>query len=144
MARLLRFEIITPEGIRFHEEVYEVLLPTPDGQIGVFPNHVPLISLIVPGVISVRKAKDTLDKDIDHFATSGGLVEIDGAHVRMLADTAEHADTIDALRAQEALHRALEIKHAAEDHVSLADATGLIERNLARLKVADLNKRHHS
>ncbi len=141
----LTFELITPEGIKFRHDVYEVLLPTVQGQIGVLANHSPLIALAVPGVISIRHTSEDSDQQLEHFATSGGLIEINDNCLRFLANTAEHADAIDELRAQEALEKAQELHKTAEDHVLLADATSLIERNLVRLKVADLKKRrsHH-
>lgn len=142
MAQLI-FELITPEGIKFHKEVYEVVLPTVMGEIAVFPNHTALVTIGVPGAISVRNNPTDPDSELDRFATSGGFIEISGKWVKFLADTAEHADAIDELRAKQALERAQELKHTAEDDVALADATRLIERNLARLKVTELKRRHH-
>jgi F-type H+-transporting ATPase subunit epsilon len=139
----LTFELITPEGIKFHKEVYEVILPTVMGEIAVLPNHISLVTIGVSGTVSVRNKANDSDSELDHFATSGGFIEISGQHIKFLADTAEHADAIDELRAKQALEQARELKHTAEDDVSLADATRLIERNLARLKVAELKRRHH-
>jgi F-type H+-transporting ATPase subunit epsilon len=139
----ITFELITPEGVKFSEECYEVLLPTPAGEMGILPHHVPLVSLAVAGVISVRKRQSDADSQLEHFATSGGMIEIDGKKVRLLADTAEHADDIDAAKAQEALERARELAGKTQDHVAVADATAIIERNMARIRVADLRRRHH-
>ena len=139
----MTFELLTPEGIKFHQEVYEVILPTAQGQIAVLPYHVPLVSLATPGVISIRHTQNEPDAQLEHVATSGGLIEINGQQVRLLADTAERADDIDEMRAQEALERARELQKTAADRVSLADATALIERNLARLKVTELRRRRH-
>ncbi|MBW3538002.1 ATP synthase F1 subunit epsilon [Candidatus Parcubacteria bacterium] len=140
---MLTFELVTPEGVKFTEEAYEVLLPTPNGQIGILPHHMPLVTLAVPGVIGIRRRADDPDSRIEHFATGGGFVEVDGKRLRLLADTAEHAEDIDELRAKEALERAQELQQTAEDHVALADATALIERNLARLKVTEIKRRHN-
>src|SRR4051812_9836582 len=98
----LTFEIVTPEGTKFSEEAYEVLLPTPDGQVGILPHHMELVSLATAGVISVRRREQDSDAQLEHFATTGGMIEINGEHVRLLADTADHSDDIDALAAQEA------------------------------------------
>jgi F-type H+-transporting ATPase subunit epsilon len=135
------FELITPEGLKFQENVYEVMLPTPDGYIGVLPHHIPLITIATPGVISIRRRSDDRDEDVEHMATSGGFVEIDGKRVRLLADSAERAEDIDEFKAQEALKRAKELQTTHADQVSLADAARLIETNLARLKVAELKRR---
>jgi F-type H+-transporting ATPase subunit epsilon len=138
----LTFELVTPEGTKFTEDAYELLLPTPNGQIGILPHHMPLVSLASPGVISVRRAQSDPDSRLEHFATSGGLIEVEGSKIRLLADTAEHADDIDEMRAKEALEAARELAKTSSDHVAAADATALIERNLARLKVAELKRRH--
>jgi F-type H+-transporting ATPase subunit epsilon len=141
---MITFELVTPEGIKFTEEAYEVLLPTPNGQIGVLPNHMPLVSLAVPGVISVRRKQSDSEAKLEHFATSGGLIEVEGSKLRLLADTAEHADDIDEMKAKQALEHAQELAKSAQDHVAVADATALIERNLARLHVAELKRRRRS
>lgn len=138
----LTFELVTPEGIKFTEEAYEILLPTPNGQIGILPHHMELVSLAVAGVVSVRRRAGDADSEMEHFATAGGLIEIDGKRVRLLADTAEHADDIDAMKAQVALEEARKLAKTAKDHVSLADATALIERYSAHIKVANLKRRH--
>lgn len=137
----LSLEIVTPSGLIFQEDVYQVLLPTPEGQIGIRPHHIPVVTLLVPGVISVaRRAADT-DEQWEHIATAGGFVEIDDRQVRVLADVAERAEDIDELKAKEALTRAVEMKQTQQQHVSLADATGLLELNTARLKVAELRRK---
>lgn len=138
----ITFELVTPEGIKASEEAYEVMLPTPQGQIGILPHHMPLVSLAAPGIISIRRAQSDPDSRLEHFATSGGLVEVEGSTVRLLADTAEHADDIDEARAAEALRAAQELAKTSKDSVAVADATALIERNIARLKVAELKRRH--
>lgn len=139
---MITFTIVTLEGVKYESDVWEVILPTPQGQIGVLPHHIPLISLAKAGVISIRSKKDALDQHMDHLATSGGLITIHGKELRLLADTAERAEDIDELRAKEALTHAREMQQSAKDHVSMADATRLIERNTARLKVAELHRRY--
>lgn len=140
MSRL-SFEIVTPAGLIFQEDVYQVLLPTPEGQIGVRPHHVTVVTLVVPGVISIQRQPNDPSEQWEHVATAGGLVEIDGRRVRVLADVAERADDVDELKAKEALEKAQELAHTHQNHVSLADATGLLELNMARLKVAELRRR---
>lgn len=137
----LSFEIITPEGQKFQERIYEVVLPTPQGNIGILPHHIPLIAIVSPGVISIRHNENDREENREHLATEGGFVEIDGQRVRLLADTAERAEDIDELKVQEALQRAKQLRAAAKDQVSLADALSLIERHTARLRVAELKRR---
>lgn len=135
------FEVLTPEGLKFQATVYEILLPTPQGMIGVLPHHIPLITLIIPGVISIRHRETDSEEQLEHLATSGGFVDIAGNRVRVLADSAQRADDIDELKVQAALAQAQELKKNARDQVSLADATALIEENLARLKVTEIKRR---
>lgn len=138
---MLTFELITLDGVKFTEECYEVILPTPDGQIAVFPEHAPLIAIASPGVIAVRKRQSDKDEDMLHFATDGGLIEVDDKRVRLLADVAEEANDIDERKAKEALERAKHLRAQADSQVALADATALIERHMAQLKVAELKRR---
>ena len=141
MPAQISFELITPEGLKFHSDVYEVMLPTPQGQIAVLPNHSPLVTIVSPGIISIRKRQEEGDDKLENLATSGGFSQIDGRRVRLLADTAERADDIDELKAKEALERARELQKTAKDQVALADATTLLEQNMARLKVAERRRR---
>lgn len=139
----LKFELVTPEGVKFTEEAYEIMLPTSEGQVAILPHHIPLVSLAVPGVVSIRRKQSDSDAQLEHFAVSGGLIEISGTNVRLLADSADHADDVDELKAKEALDKARELAKTAADDVSLADATAAIERHLSQLKVAELKKRRH-
>lgn len=139
----LTFELVTPAGEQFSEDVYEVMLPTESGQIAVLPNHMPLVSVAVPGVISVRRRENDADASLEHFATSGGIIEVQDGVVRLLADDAEHAADVDELKAKEALAHAQALRAAADDQVSISEAEALLEHNLARLKVADLKRRSH-
>lgn len=141
---MLTINLITPERVIFSEEIYEAILPTTEGQISVFPGHIPVVTLLKSGLLSLRKQKNTPDNQLEHVAISGGFVEIFGDRIKILADTAERADEIDQLRAHQAARQAEELKKQAQDDVSLADATRLLEKNIVRLKVADLKKRHGS
>ena len=142
MPAPISFELVTPAGLVFSENVYKVVLPTSEGQITVLPQHQPLVTLIVPGVISLARREDIPVENYEHIATAGGFVEIGGSRVRLLADSAERAEDIDELAVQEALARAHALRASAKDQVSLADALSLIEQNAARLKVAELKRRH--
>jgi F-type H+-transporting ATPase subunit epsilon len=140
----LSFEIVTPSGLVFQEEVWEVLLPTPEGQIGILPHHAPLVTLLTPGIITIKRSREEAEANVEHVATAGGFVAIDGGRVRVLADEAERADDIDEAKAKEALERAEALKRNNQSEVSLADATAAIELNLARLKVASLRRRRRA
>jgi len=138
---MITFELVTLEGVKFTAECYSVSLPTPQGLTSVLPHHIPLVSIAVPGVISIRKHQNDPDSALEHFASDGGLIEVDGKRVRLLADTAEAAEDIDELEAKKALEKAQELQKTAKDQVALADAAAIIERQTVRLKVAELKKR---
>ena len=139
----MKCELVTLSGLKFQDDVYEVILPTATGAIAVFPNHMPLVSLAVAGVISVRRTRTTPDDDLEHFATNGGLIEIGNDFVRVLVDEADHADEIVVAEAREALELAQKLKAEAQDKVSLEHAQTLVDRQAVRLRVAEL-RRHRS
>lgn len=134
-------ELVTLNGIKYSDEVHEVILPTPEGQIAIFPDHMPLVSLAVPGVISVRRHKDDADSKMQHFATNGGVVEITAHRVRVLVDEADAPDEISEEEAKEALKRAKQLATEAKDQVSLDKAKQLVDTQSYRLKVAGLKRR---
>ena len=135
------FELITLGGSKVNEQVYEVILPTADGEIAVFPHHEPLVSVASPGVIAVRRDKQHSDDRMEFFAVSGGIIEIGNNRVRVLVDEAEHGDDIVEAETQAALDRALKMRDSATDQVELEKAHQLVDRHAVRLKVADLHRR---
>jgi F-type H+-transporting ATPase subunit epsilon len=137
----LSFEIVTLDGLKFQEDVWQVELPTPEGYIAVLPHHIPLLGVVSPGVIRIMRRAQDREEAVEQLATEGGFVEVDGKRVRLLADSAEYAEEIDELKAKEALEKGLAMRAAAKDQVSLSEAVGLIERQTARLKVAELKHR---
>ena len=134
------FQLVTLAGKLVDTSVYEVIIPTVDGEISVFPSHEPLVTLAANGVIQVRHDKDDADEYLELFAISGGVVEINQERVRILVDEADvGADIIEA-ETQAALDRALKMRDEAEDQVELEKAKQLIDRHVVRLKVADLQR----
>jgi F-type H+-transporting ATPase subunit epsilon len=139
----MKLELVTLTGPKLQADVYEVLLPTADGQIAVYLQHMPLVTTVVPGVITVRHKKTDTDEHLDIFATNGGVAEITGKVVRLLVDEADSGDDIVEEEARAALERAKELKQNAKDQVELARAEGMIDRQAVRLKVAELKHRRH-
>jgi len=140
---MIRFQIITLSGVKFSEEVYEIQLPTPDGQIGIFPHHMPLVSLAVPGLIAVRKNEKDSVEQMEYFATDGGVIEILDNTVRILADEAVHAEDIHEESSKKALIAAQEAYKNAKDKVSLDKAQAMIDRQAVRLNVAKYKRRRN-
>ena len=138
---MLNLELVTPEKISLKETVYEVILPTVDGQIAVLPKHIPLITLLSPGVISVRRLRDDSDDKLEHYATGSGFVEITGNSVKIMSDSAEHADELDEKKIIEARDEAKRQVKEAKDDVAYTDAVARLESELARIKVKNLKHR---
>lgn len=133
---MIKFKIVTPERVLYQDEVDQVTLPTPKGEITILPHHIPLVSSLVPGEIRVVKNKEEVS-----MAISGGFVEITGKNITLLADTAERAEEIDEVRATEAEKRAKELMAEKKiDSAEFAYLTAKIEKELARLKVARRRK----
>lgn len=139
---MFHFQLVSITGKKFDEEVHEVVLPTLDGQIGVLARHMPLVSVVAPGVIMVRKEARTPDHAREYFATSGGAIEISDNTLRVLVDEADRADEINEDEAKKALERAQKMISEAKDQVSLEHAQSLVDRYEVRLQVAGLKRRH--
>lgn len=139
---MFHFQLVAISGKKFDEDVYEVILPTLDGEIGVLQDHMPLVSVATTGVIVVRR--DAKDSDIqrEFFATNGGVIEVENNTLRVLVDEADHADDINEAEVQNALDRAQKMKAEAKDQVSLDHAQSLVDRQAVRLQVAGLKRRH--
>src|ERR1700741_3971243 len=101
MANTLRLEIVTPDAKTFSEDVEMVTLPGSEGEMGIYPNHVPLMTQIVAGEISARKG----GRDV-FLAVGEGFVEITGQRVAVMSDMAIAAENIDEAKAEEARRRA--------------------------------------
>lgn len=139
----MKLELITLDGVKVNDDVYEVLLPTAEGIIAVLPGHERLVTLAENGVISIRYKKTDRDDDMEHFATFGGVVEVNPRGLRILVDEADTADDIIEAEAQAALDRAMKYKESAKDQVELDKAQAAIDRSAVRLKVAGLRRRRH-
>ena len=138
---MIKFQLVSLDGVKYDEDVYEVLLPTLDGEIGVLPGHMPLISAATNGVISVRRVASDKDDAMEHFAISGGVIEVANNTLRVLVDEADHADEINEAEAQKAFDLAQKMKTEAKDQVSLEHAQSLLDRSAVRLQVAGLKRR---
>ena len=137
----MNFQLVTLAGVRVDESVYEVIIPTVDGEISVLPSHEPLVTVAKSGVIAVRRDKQHDNDQMAYFAISGGGVEISADRVRVLVDEAEHGEDIVEAESQAALERAIKLRDEAKTQVELEKAHQLVDRHAVRLKVADLHRR---
>jgi F-type H+-transporting ATPase subunit epsilon len=130
MADTLRLEIVTPQEIAFSEDVDMVTLPASEGEIGVYPQHVRLITQLVPGEIVVtRNGQDR------SLAVGEGLVEVTHERVSIVTDMAMPADRIDEAKAEEARARAAArlLDKISDEEVATVNAS--LARALAQLQV---------
>lgn len=140
---MIHLQLISLAGSKFDEDVYEVLLPSMDGIIGVMPGHMPLVSVATSGVVSIRRKAGERDDMMEHFAISGGAIEVENNNLRLLVDEADHAEEINEQEVQKAFELAKKMKADAKDQVSLNHAQSLIDRQAVRLQVAGLRRRKH-
>lgn len=139
---MIHLNLVTATGTKFDDDVYEVILPTLEGEIGVLQDHMPLISTATNGVISIRKEAKDPDRQMEFFATNGGVIEVENNNLIVIVDEADHADDISEAEAQAALERAQKMKSEAKDQVSLEHAQSLVDRSSVRLQVAGIKRRH--
>ena len=130
MAATLKLEIVTPDAKVFSEDVEMVTLPGVEGEMGIYPQHVPLLTQIVAGEIVARKGGQ------DFFLAIGeGFVEVTGDHVAILADMAIRAENIDEAKAEEAKRRAEArlAENLGDEESAMVHAA--LTHSLAQLKV---------
>lgn len=137
----MKLELITLTGEKLSEEVYEVTMPTRDGEISVFPGHETLVSIATVGVLYVRRGRNDRDDVRDVFAINGGIIQISPTLVRILVDEAESPDELVAQEVEAALELAKELRANAKDAISISEAEALMNRASTRLKIANLRRR---
>jgi len=130
MATTLKLEIVTPEAKIYSEDVDMVTLPGIEGEMGIYPMHVPLMTQVTAGELVARKSGQ------DHFLAIGeGFVEITGDRVAVMTDMAIKADDIDEMKAEEARKRAEERLAQKLGDEENAMVTAALAASLAQLKV---------
>jgi F-type H+-transporting ATPase subunit epsilon len=130
MADTLRLEIVTPQATVFSEDVEMVTLPALEGQIGVYPQHVRVITQLVPGELIVNQGRETRS-----LAVGEGLVEITATRVAILTDLAIRAEEIDEAKVEEARQRAAARLREKISDEEVASVNASLARSLAQLHV---------
>ena len=134
----INLQIITPEKIAYKDKADQVTLPTGDGEITIMANHIPLISTMKHGELIIKND----GKEIP-MAVCNGFIEVRKNCIIIMTDIAERVEEIDEQLAKEAKKKAqnlLKEKDRMSD-VAFADATALLEKSLARIRVARKRKR---
>jgi F-type H+-transporting ATPase subunit epsilon len=128
----VRVDIVTAERLVFSEDADIVMVPGVEGEMGILPHHEPIMTMIKPGEILVRKGTEEYS-----LAVSGGFLEVTPDRITILADAAERADEIDIARAEAAKKRAEEKLTNRTAETDSANAEASLRRALARIKVAE-------
>ena len=125
MAATLKLEIVTPDAKSFSDDVDMVTLTGIDGEMGIYPQHMPVMTQLVAGEITARKGMENI-----YLAVGDGFVQITGDRVAILTDMAVKADDIDEAAAEQALQKAqarlaqkLGDEEAATVHAAVMHAT---------------------
>src|SRR5437763_15310722 len=126
----LKLEIVTPDAKVYSEDVDMVTLPGVEGEMGIFPMHVPLMTQLAAGEVGVRKGGQEF-----FLAVGDGFVEVTGERVSILTDMAIKAENIDAAKAEEAKRRAEARLSENLDDEQTALVSSALAHSLAQLKV---------
>ena len=133
----LKVEIVTAERSVFSEEgVDEVIAPGIEGELTVLPSHAPLLTMIKPGIMVLKKGGEDID-----LAVTGGFLEVRDDRVMILADAAERAEEIDVVAAEEARRQAERTLEERAGEEQLAAAAAQLQRALLHLRVAEKRRR---
>jgi F-type H+-transporting ATPase subunit epsilon len=132
MADKLNLEVITPERLVLREEVDEVVVPGLTGELGILPDHTPLISQLKTGVLSYRQGNQNRRMHV-----SGGFIEVASDSVSVLSDVAEKPDEIDVERAQRAKERAERRLASRGEDTDFDRAELKLQRALTRIQVGN-------
>lgn len=134
MANTIKLEIVTPQATVYSEDVDMVTLPGVEGQMGILPHHVRLMTQLVPGEMIVRK-----NGQVRFLAVGQGLVEVTGDRVSIVTDMAVATENIDEAKAEEARQRAAARLREKISSAEVASVNASLARSLAQLRV----KRRH-
>ena len=147
MSKPISLKILTPEKIIYQDEVLKVNIPTESGEIGILPDHAPLVSIIKPGEIRIEKKSN----EIVSLSVDTGILEVRpsshqnniNSEIIILASTSELASDIDIKRAEEAYERA---KKAMEESDNLSDVDfarfqAMVDKELNRIKIGKKYKK---
>ena len=132
----LRLEIITAERQVFADDINILVAPGIEGELGILPHHAPLMTMLQPGELLIRK-----DGEETYMVVTGGFLEVRPDKVIVLADACERAEEIDVTRAEEAKRHAEERLKTRPPDVEAASIEAALRRSLTRLRVAERRRR---
>lgn len=133
---VLQLKIITPKKIILEEEVFSVTVPTASGEITILPHHANLFSLLVEGIIKIRKRNEE-----DYLAIGGGYLETDGQQLHILVSKAYRQDEINQELIQKGIEEAKRILAKSKDQKEKIEAASLLRRSLIDMKLIKKRKK---
>lgn len=133
----LQLEIITPEKVVYSDTADQVTLPTRSGEITLLPNHVPILSQLSSGELTIIK-----DERETSLAISGGFVQVENNKVSILADYAIRSEHIELAKAEEAKKRAEKVMAEKVSEKDFAEAEAIFQRAILELKIGTKRRRH--
>jgi F-type H+-transporting ATPase subunit epsilon len=132
-AATIHVDIVSAEGELFSGPATAVFAAASQGDIGIYPRHAPLLTLLKPGEVRVQPP----DGDEQHFFVGGGVLEVQPSKVTILADTALRAKDIDEAAALAAKQRAEDALRDRPGHITQAEALAELARAAAQLKLIE-------
>ena len=131
-SKTIKLLVNTPDRVFCHDDATFVELSTSEGDIGVYPDHIPLTAVVVPSVLTIHRGNE-----IKKAAIHGGIVEILKDKITILAEVAEWSDEIDVERANEARLRAEKRLASKDADLDMVRAEAALKRSLARINAAN-------
>jgi F-type H+-transporting ATPase subunit epsilon len=132
----MKLEIVTAERQVYSEDVTTIIAEGVEGQMTILPKHAPLVTMLAPGALTIRK-----DGDEMIMAISGGFLEVRPEKVIILADACERMDEIDVDRAMAAKQRAEDRLKSMPQEIDSSRAEASLRRSLARIRVAERRRK---
>ena len=132
----IKLDVVTAERVVFSDEVDVIVAPGIEGQLGILSHHTPLMTMLKPGELLVRK-----DEQEFSLVITGGFLEVRPSRVIVLADAAERVEEIDVARAEEARRRAQERLKERIPEVDAIRAQAALLRALARIEVVQRRRK---
>lgn len=130
-------DVVSAENNLFSGEVQKIQVTGSEGELGIFPQHTPLLTAIKPGLIRIVK----VDGDEEFIYLSGGILEVQPTIVTVLSDTAIRGQDLDEARAMESKRKAEEHIRNSHGDVDYAQASAELSKAIAKLRVIELTKK---
>lgn len=137
MAMTFHLDVVSAELQMFSGLVQSIQVSGTEGELGIRPNHAPLLTAIKPGMVHIVKQQG----EEEYIYLSGGVLEVQPGAVTVLADTAIRGTDLDEARAMEAKRKAEEHMNSSHGDVDFATASAELAKAIAKLRVIELTKR---